>query len=289
MHSFLGMPIRSKGKIIGNLYLADKLIGDGEHVRQVPFTQQDQDILEMFATQAAIAIENAHLYRQSEQLAVLQERERFGMDLHDGIIQSIYAIGLMLEDAQHRSATDPDQARRLVAQSITGLNNVISDIRNYILDLRPQRFQGRDLSRGLRELAREVRANSFLDVTLEIDPLPQCSLPAEVTVEVLHVVQEALSNIQKHAQARHVQIRSFCSKDRLFLSVMDDGNGIDPEAIDQATGNGIRNMRERIRNHGGTFEIEPGPKGGTVVSLSVPLGSDETEFAETMAESRRAV
>jgi len=100
MKTLVGVPIRSKGHTIGDLYLADKQSSDGESSTPIEFTAQDQQILEMFSTQAAIAIENAQLYRQTQQLAVFEERERIGMDLHDGIIQSIYAVGLMLEDLQ---------------------------------------------------------------------------------------------------------------------------------------------------------------------------------------------
>ncbi|MEP7199916.1 MAG: GAF domain-containing protein, partial [Chloroflexota bacterium] len=143
MRTLLGVPIRTKGNVIGDLYLTDKRQPADASV--VVFTERDQQLLEMFAAQAAIAIENAQLYRRTQQLAVLQERERFGMDLHDGIIQSVYAIGLMLEDAQHRVAAEPQEAAQRITQVIPLLNDVIRDIRNYILDLRPQRFQGRDV------------------------------------------------------------------------------------------------------------------------------------------------
>jgi GAF domain-containing protein len=107
MKSLLGVPIKTKGKVIGDIYLADKIHPqDKSGGRSAPFTEEDQKILEMFATQAAIAIENAKLYRQIQQLAILEERQRFGMDLHDGIIQSIYAVGLMLEDIQRRMEAD---------------------------------------------------------------------------------------------------------------------------------------------------------------------------------------
>ena len=104
MESLLGVPIRFKGRVIGDLYMTDKLASNGA---TTIFTAQDQEVLEMFATQVAIAIENAQLYRQKQQLAILQERERFGMDLHDGIIQSIYAVGLMLEDVNDQFDRDP--------------------------------------------------------------------------------------------------------------------------------------------------------------------------------------
>ncbi len=274
MRSLLGVPIKSKGKVIGDLYLTDKVSVDASgQERLVPFTEQDREIVEMFATQAAIAIENAQLYRQVEQLAILQERERFGMDLHDGVIQSIYAVGLMLEEIQHYGAADPDRCHQQLERSIVALNDVIRDIRNYILDLRPQRFQGRDLHRGLEELVRELRAQSFLDVTLEMDSASGKRLTPEQTVELLHVVQEALTNVRKHAQAHRVKVHLFTTADRLFLGITDDGRGIDLEQLENPQGNGIRNMRERISRLGGALEIEPGPQGGTTVTLSVPLGS----------------
>ena len=122
-----------------------------------PFTTQDQQILEMFATQAAIAIENAKLYRQTEQLAILQERERFSMDLHDGLIQSIYATGLSLRvDPADRWKMKVPEAGTLIGNAIQGLNDTIRDVRNYILGLRPERFQGKDLLNGLDELKRDL-------------------------------------------------------------------------------------------------------------------------------------
>ncbi|MCI0445307.1 GAF domain-containing protein, partial [bacterium] len=203
MRSFLGVPIKFKDEVIGELYLTDKLTLGGE---TIDFTEADENMVEMFATQAAIAIKNAQLYRQSRQLTIFQERERFGMDLHDGIIQSIYAIGLMLEGSQHELLEDGKKAEKGINQAIQGLNEVIRDIRNYILDLRPNRFQGRDLKEGLGELARELRANSFLDVNLEFNETDVSSLTPEKTVEILHIAQESLSNIRKHARATCVDI-----------------------------------------------------------------------------------
>lgn len=267
MRSLLAVPVKSKGRVIGNLYVSDKVDRDGSIV---PFTLQDQQVLEMFSTQAAIAIENAQLYRQKQQLAILQERERFGMDLHDGIIQSIYAIGLMLEDVELRLKTEPSAAER-VRHAIAGLNDVIRDIRNYILDLRPQRFQGRDLVRGLEELARELRANTFLTVNLTTDSLEADLLTPEQTVEILHVAQEALTNVRKHARATTVDIDLARDARTLSLIIEDNGVGISPAALDGQGGNGIGNMRERARAAGGVISIGPGETGGTRVALHIPI------------------
>jgi signal transduction histidine kinase len=267
MASFLGVPINFKGEVIGNLYLADKFTRTGELVE---FSKQDQQILEMFATQGAIAIKNAQLYRQSMQLSVFQERERFGMDLHDGIIQSIYAIGLMLEDTQHRIDESPASAFQGITHAIHGLNEVIRDLRNYILDLRPERFQGRNLRDGLGELARDLRANSFLSVHLDLDGADVTSLAPEQTVEILHIVQESLSNIRKHARATTVDVGLSGTGDYLTVTITDDGIGLTPERIQSSAGNGLHNMQERALELKGKIEFSNPEKGGTQVVLKVP-------------------
>lgn len=277
MTSLLGVPIRFKGRVIGDLYMSDKLDVEG---RVTEFSLQDQQVLEMFATQAAIAIENAQLYRQKQQLAVLQERERFGMDLHDGIIQSIYAIGLSLEDAETRIAVKaPDAAARL-HHAILGLNDVIRDIRNYILDLRPQRFQGRDLKRGVEELTRDLRANTFLEVTVTADNVEPNLLTPEQTVAILHVAQEALSNVRKHARASAVEVDLIRDADAVVVMIEDNGIGLENGRRDGLGGNGLPNMKERARAAGGELTIEPGETTGTRVVLRIPVKKISAGAAE---------
>jgi signal transduction histidine kinase len=272
MQSMIGVPIVSKGSVIGDIYLTDKIIvGDAENGTYGPFTDEDQQLLEMFANQAAIAIENARLYRQVQELAILQERERFGMDLHDGIIQSIYAVGLMLENTQRRIAKDPKESQNQITKAIHALNDVISDLRNYILDLRPQRFQGRNLKEGLEELARALRANTFMTVNLDFDGVSPEVLRPEQTVEILHIAQEALNNVRKHARATDVDIQVMWDEDELMLLVEDNGTSINTKEILWPTGDGLRNMRERATSLDGEILIGPREKGGTRVALKVPI------------------
>lgn len=270
MHSLLGVPIAYKGRVVGNLYLTDKILPYDETQSVQPFTEEDQRLLEMFATQAAIAIENAQLYRKTQQLAILQERERFGMDLHDGVIQSIYAVGLQLEAAQQVLPHTPQQAHEVIQQAIHGLNDVIRDIRNYILDLRPARFQGRDLHRGLKELVRDLRANSFLEISLDLDGVSSDVLTPEQTVEVLHIVQEALTNVRKHARARNVAVSVWLEDGEFHLEVADDGIGLQPNPL-RSGGHGLLNMRQRASHLGGTLDVAPARPRGTRVRLQVPL------------------
>ena len=276
MHSFLGVPIVSKGRIFGNLYLADKQPspdGTGANdVRQssLAFTQEEQEILEMFANQAAIAIENVQLYHQNQQIAVLQERERFGVDLHDGVIQSLYAIGLMLDDSRHRLEDDPSSSRAALDGSLQGLNQVIDDIRHYIHNLRNYQFEGRNLQQGLEELAREVQMYSVARVRMEIDSVAVKRVTPPQTKELLYIVREALTNIRKHAHASEVTIQLVRIEEEIILSVQDNGLGLEPTQIDLDAWHGLRNMRERALALQGKLEIESAPNHGTTIRVTLP-------------------
>jgi len=272
MKSLLSTPIKVKGRLIGNLYLSEKIDPfDPEANQIIHFDNEDLRVLELFANQAAIAIENARLYRQVQQLAILEERQRFGMDLHDGVIQSIYAVGLMLENIQRRVTNDPEAAREGITDAIRSLNTAISDIRNYILDLRPQHFQGRNIVQGLEELARALRANTFMDVNLSITDLDSEKVSPEKTVNILHIAQEALSNVQKHAQASEVNITAKLQNHQFLLEIMDNGVSIKPKDLQRSRGNGLRNMQDRTEILEGAIVIGPRLKGGTEVVLKVPM------------------
>ena len=272
MRSLLSVPIKVKGRMIGNLYVSEKLDPFNPNNKEIIyFDEEDLRILELFATQAAIAIENARLYRQVQQLAILEERQRFGMDLHDGVIQSIYAVGLMLEDIQRRVTVDPEGTKEGITGAIRSLNTAISDIRNYILDLRPQHFQGRNIIQGVEELARALRANTFMDVNLTITDVDSTSVSPEKTVEILHIAQEALSNVQKHAQASEVDVSLTYQNHQLMLEILDNGVSIKPKDIHGSRGNGLRNMQDRTEILKGDIVIGPRLEGGTEVILKIPM------------------
>ncbi len=159
MVSFLGVPIRTAHHQLGQIYLTEK-IGASE------FTADDEMIIQMLAAYAAAAIQNARLHENTHRLAVLEERERIGMDLHDGIIQAIYGVGLSLEGALHYIDESPAEAKGRIRHSIDGLNQAIRDLRAYILDLRPRQMGNDGLMSGLRRLATEFRTNSLAEVVL---------------------------------------------------------------------------------------------------------------------------
>ena len=264
MTSFLGVPIIFKGQLLGNLYLTDK-IGAEE------FSDQDEYLITMLAAQAAIAIENANLYKQVQRLAVLEERERIAMDLHDGIIQSIYAVGLMLEYAGLMFDERPAEARTRLQESISALNEVIRDIRNYILDLRPQRFQNKNLSAGLVDLVRAFKANTFITVDLETADRADADLTAEQSAGLFHIAQEALANVAKHARARIVTMNLRRDGSLVILSVQDDGRGFDGSTVKAYTGHGLQNMQERARAMGAQFRVDSAPGQGSTIEVQLPV------------------
>ena len=271
MQSLLGVPIKSKGEIFGNLYLADKIDLDSvDEDALTNFDDSDRQLLEKFATQAAIAIENAQLYSKTQELAVLQERERFRMDLHDGIMQSVYATGLSLQEAEHSLDTEPEETRSRIHQANADLSQVLRDIRSYILGLRPDRFRGRDLVGGLQDLSRELHANTLINVDYDA-PKETPDLDDGITDELLRIVREAFTNIRKHALARNVLVRVQANPSNLVMEIQDDGRGFDRATIEGGAGNGVVNMNRRAKGIGAEFDLASAPNEGTHIRVTVPL------------------
>lgn len=272
MKSLLGVPIKSKGEIFGNLYVADKFTAtSSEDEDLLNFDHDDFLLLQKFATQVAIAIENAQLLRRSQELAVVHERERFGMALHDGIMQSVYAIGLSLQESRHLLTADSEDADRHLGNAIESLGQVLRDLRNYIMGLRTGRFEGQDVSTSLGQLAAELRANTLMNVAYEHpDKTTVLGLDEPKTEELLLIAREALNNIRKHAQARNVKLSLKRAGEAITLQIVDDGIGFESSVISSTQGNGLRNMQERARALGGTLQINSEPARGTSLTLSLP-------------------
>jgi signal transduction histidine kinase len=273
MKSLLGVPIKSKGEIFGNLYVADRYaIGSSGEEVLLNFSKSDVQLLEKFATQAAIAIENAQLYRKTQELAVLQERERFGMALHDGIMQQVYATGLSLQEAQHQIEMNPNEAQRRVNRSINDLSQVLRDLRNYILGLRTGRYQGQNLASSIAQMARELHANTLLNVHYTPPPkITVLGLSEDQTDQLVYIVQEALNNIRKHAYAQNVDLSLKREDDQVVLTIDDDGVGFDMKNAADKGGNGLRNMGERALKLEAGIRVWSQKGKGTHVQLSVPV------------------
>jgi len=265
IRSFACIPLTVKNQVIGALTLAARNLDS--------FEQHDLEFLTAIGQQIGVAVENARLYSEVKRLAVIEERARIGMELHDGVIQSIYAVGLALEYASLMLEEQPQVTRERLAQSIDGLNEVIRDLRSYILDLRPQRFEGKDLATGLLELVRAFRANTFVSVELAIDQQASEQIEPEVAMGLFHIAQEGLANVAKHARARGVKLSFDRVGNTLVFELKDDGRGFDPQAVARYTGHGMRNMEERARLLNGEWRLDSAPGKGTHIQVTIPIPS----------------
>ncbi len=234
-----------------------------------PLGDLEMQFLSSISAWIGMAIENMHLNVQQRRLAVLEERERIGMDLHDGIIQDIFAVGLTLEHARLLLNDNPQASRQRIEQAVDDLNSTIRDIRAYILDLRPRKLHEENLVDGLNRLIAEFRANTLIDVTLQ-SPSSELRLPLPQAIALFHISQEALANIAKHARARHVSVSVWTTNDRALLEISDDGRGFDPSQTKLTLGHGLSNMQTRAANAGGELEITSEPEQGTTVLAWVP-------------------
>lgn len=262
MHSFLGVPITVKGASVGNLYLTDK-------TDAVEFSEDDQALVEMFALHAGIAIENARLHEQIQRLVIVEERERIAKDLHDGIIQSIYAVGLSLEDLPELMDEDAAEARARIDRSIDALHVTIRDIRNFIMGLRPELLDQRDLVGSLQALAEEARLNSMVEVETAIDPAAAAALPEHARAPIFHITREALSNVARHSRATRASVVLRGDRGSVRLEINDNGVGFEPDQERASTHQGLANMAARAARHGGQLSIESAAGAGTRIIVTV--------------------
>ncbi|MEX2159852.1 MAG: GAF domain-containing sensor histidine kinase [Dehalococcoidia bacterium] len=264
MKTFLGAPIRHGAVSLGNLYLTEK-------AEEQDFTPEDENLLVLFAAQAAMAIRNAQLHRQVQDLAILEERDRIGMDLHDGVIQSLYATGLKLESVLDDMAKNPQEVASEVGRAIDQLNQVIGDIRSYIFHLRPTALSETDLAGAVGGLLRELKVNTLIDVEMLEAPGACRGLDQELAGGLFLVAKEAIANAQKHAKAKRVSASLERYNGTLKMIIADDGSGFDPAL--PSSGLGLHNVRERIERLGGTLSLESSPRDGTRIVVEVPVAA----------------
>ena len=278
MTSFLGVPIRRKGRAVGSLYLTDK---DGG----APFDQDDEEIVRLFSNQAAVAIENAQLNEQIQALAVETERTRISREMHDGLAQVLGYINTKAQAVEEFITNKDFKAAgdHLKEMSETA-RQAYREVREGILALRTQVGAERSLADALNEfitefqvrLGRNTEVKRTIPDAINLDPLQE--------VQILRIVQESLTNVRKHADARTVWV-SICQLNaELQIEVRDDGRGFNPLAVkrEEWPHLGLQTMQERAEAIGGTFLVESTPGKGTKLTVSIPntpsirSGQDET-------------
>ncbi|HEY6014947.1 MAG TPA: GAF domain-containing sensor histidine kinase [Candidatus Limnocylindrales bacterium] len=269
MQSLLGVPVRIAGDPVGNLYLTEKL-GAPE------FSDEDQQLVEMFAVHAGIAIQNARLHQEVQKLAIVDERLRISRDLHDGIIQSIYAVSLSLEDVAELVDENPGEAVARVDRSIDRLHTTIGDIRTFIVGLGPEVDDG--LGGAIEAMAAELLAGTGIDLTLDLAAAEKVDarVHPEAAHELVQIAREALSNVARHSGARHASARLVVANEEAVLRIEDDGVGFDTERRLGSGHFGLANLRDRAAGVGGTLTIDSGRDRGTRIIVRLPIAASES-------------
>jgi signal transduction histidine kinase len=263
MGSFLGVPIRVGDRIFGNLYLTDK---DGG------FTQEDEILIEFLAVTAGAAVSTLRLQDRLRRAALLEDRERIARDLHDSIIQDLFAVGLNLQSATAQVVSDPDGVRSKIDASIDQLDGSIAALRRYIFDLRPPVWSRPDLRQALADLVGQLSAPHRSSVSLEVS-CPPGLVPRHIADELIATVKEALSNALRHSRGTSIEVRVGCGASQAVMTVSDDGVGFDPSS--PGRGLGLSNMANRVGSVGGSFRVDTAEGSGTVVRATFPLAAEE--------------
>jgi signal transduction histidine kinase len=265
MHSFLGVPIIIRDRVYGRLYLTEKQDA-------TEFTKDDERIAMTLAAQAGVAIQNANLLEEikvrGDELAVLEERDRIAKELHDGVIQSIYSVGLSLQGAMSMIDRDPEGTKERMDEAVGTLDDVVRDVRSYIFALQPKSVEERGLKRAIEELVRDLEVNTLAEATVQLSDDALEMIPAVARGDFIQIAREILSNIARHAQASEVTVACAVREgETVVLTIEDDGIGFDPATVER--GEGLTNIEERGRRIGGELTIsDRGPK-GTVHTLSL--------------------
>jgi signal transduction histidine kinase len=260
MTTFLGVPIRTRGEVFGNLYLTEK--GDGQ-----VFTDVDEELVVALAVAAGIAIENARLHARLQEATLLEERDRIARDLHDRVIQRLFATGLTLQGAA-RLSIRPEVASRL-QQAVTDLDDTVREIRTAIFELETARATGAGLRQSVLTLTQDLTRSLGFSPTVRFDGPVDTVVPDDLCDVVTAVLREALTNVARHAGATRVEV-SVSAGDRLTVVVQDDGRGLPDGEL--TPGKGVQNLRRRAERLGGTCTLASLPEGrGTRVEWEVPL------------------
>jgi signal transduction histidine kinase len=267
MRTFLGVPVTVQGVSVGNLYLTNK-------AGNASFSTADQRLVETFALHAGIAIDNARLHERLQGLALTDERDRISQDLHDGIIQTLYAAGLMLEDVPELMTGSPAEAEARIDRAVDQIHVAIRDIRNFIFGLNPELFDADSLVGGLASLVERFRHSTSIEASLQVGNgtnAADLEPPSAVTAELLAIALEALSNVARHARAARVEVSVGRSGGDIVVAIVDDGVGLDPSRSTPGH-HGLDNMRARAGRIGGELSVHASRSTGTRVEVSVPVG-----------------
>ena len=256
----LVVPLVADGRVFGVLAVANR---QGEP----PFGPEQQQLVELFAAQASVAVEYTRVREELGHLAILEDRERIGRELHDGVIQSLFAVGMTLQATA--IAAGGSEVSERIENAVTEIDNAIRDLRNYIFGLRPGLLADRRLDQAIRRLAEDAAEESAMTVVSDVDPRLAARL-APIAGDIVQLVREALSNAARHAGPGTCRVTLAEEAGWAILEIIDDGRGFDT-GVPGSGGQGLPNLSERTASLGGSMEVDSAPGRGTAVRIRLPL------------------
>jgi two-component system, NarL family, sensor histidine kinase DevS len=253
------VPLRVPGGVAGTLMVAN--LKGGKR-----FSEDTMRLVASLADAASVALDYDRVQSELRRLGLLEERERIAKELHDGAIQSLFAVGMSLQGTALTTGNSETSTR--IEQAVEALDGVIRDLRNYIFGLRPGILADRQLDQALRNLGEEMQSRTREQVDVSVDAALAARLSSR-SADIVQLTREALSNIARHAHASRALVRLDRSGEQAVLVVSDDGIGFKPG--NNSTGNGLRNMRERAARLGGSLEVTSAAGKGTTLRVAFPV------------------
>lgn len=254
METFLGVPVAAGGESFGNLYLTDKEGG---------FTEEDIAVVQALGRIAGAAIQTARLQKRLRHVAIVEDRHRIARDLHDSVIQDIFAVGLGLQALSAR--VDDSDVRALLDDSIDTLDESVNELRRYVFELRDTVVPSVGIDERIQALVARMGSAYPTRVELTVEPMGH-----EAEDDLILLVTEALSNALRHAHAENVTVELTATEEEIVLRVTDDGHGFDVSEQGSA-GMGLMSMRTRALGLGGEMTVESERGKGTTVLVRAPI------------------
>ena len=257
----LFVPLAAGDHVFGTLSVANEPDGRG-------LSEDDVLLLQTFAAEAAVALRYGQIRAELGRLSLLEERERIAMDLHDGVIQALFVVGLSLQTAQ-AVANDPAEVATRLEDAVGSIDRAIRDLRDYIFGLQPPEVADDQLERALREVAVVFQRAGDLTISVDVDPATASRL-TDHSPDVIQAAREAVSNAVRHSGADELTLRLSVDEGRSLLEVTDNGSGFDIHEA-EGHGHGLTNLRARAEALGGTLQIDTRPGQGSAVRIRIPV------------------
>jgi signal transduction histidine kinase len=265
--TILSVPMKTRQRTVGVLSVYNK---EGGKAGDAGFTDRDADLATFFANQAAAAIENARLYEQTREYAVVEERNRLARELHDSVTQSLFSVTLLSEAALNLLDRDAGKARERLERASELAQGALAEMRALIFQLRPMTLQEEGLLSALKKHVNAVHSRDGSVVELQVTGSAR-RLPAPIEDASFRIIQESLNNVIKHARSERARVELDFGAECLRVSVIDTGVGFDPSARPHSGRLGMTSMRERAESAGGTLSIDSAPGQGTTVRAEFPI------------------